>query len=54
MKKLLYILPITLFILFSFNLNTVAQDSVFDLDPIVTPADTIPPAGFPLTQKWVF
>ena len=54
MKKLLYILPITLFILFSFNLNTVAQDSVFDLDPIVTPADTIPPSGFPLTQKWVF
>jgi hypothetical protein len=54
MKKLLYLLPITLFILFSFNLNTMAQDSVFDLDPNVAPADTIPPVGFPLTQKWVF
>jgi hypothetical protein len=55
MRKLLYLLPITFFLLFSFNLNTVAQDSVFDLDPeIVAVTDTIPPAGFPLTKKWVW
>jgi hypothetical protein len=56
MKKLSYFLPITLFILFSFNLNTYGQNSsIFDLAPnFVPPADTIPPVGFPLTPKWHF
>jgi hypothetical protein len=55
MKKLSYFLPITLFILFSFNLNTYGQNSsIFDISPTVTEGDTIPPAGFPLTPLWVF
>lgn len=35
---------------------SVAQElSVFDVAPNLSePADTIPPVGFPLTQKWVF
>lgn len=55
MKKLLHFLPIALLILFSFNLNTYGQtSSIFDLAPTYVPSDTIPPVGFPLTQKWVF
>jgi hypothetical protein len=55
MKKLSYFLPITLLILFSFNLNTYGQNSsIFDISPTVTEGDTIPPGGFPLTPLWVF
>lgn len=44
---------LVLFLLGGFS---VAQDlSVFDIDPSYTePADTVPPVGFPLMQKWVF
>jgi hypothetical protein len=55
MKKLSYFLPITLLFLFSFNLNTYGQNSsIFDISPVVSEGDTIPPGGFPLTPLWVF
>jgi hypothetical protein len=49
MKKI-FILLFTL----SFLGVTNSQDlSIFDVDPAIQ-QDTIPPGGFPLTQKWVF
>jgi hypothetical protein len=55
MKKMQYFLPITLFLLICFNSNIVAQNaSIFEIAPNVSPADTIPPGGFPLTPLWVF